>query len=96
MSEINFSGEQDLNYGWGKGALALYLPSFFDYHVNYLASYGYRYFGQDRKQRYHQQANLVRNLDPRVFKVSPLSCIPMSTVSLFFGVCLDITSLCAT
>ena len=62
-----FLREEELSYGFGEGGLALYLPSFFDNHVNYLASYAYHYFGPTRQQRHHEQGNLVRNLDPDVF-----------------------------
>ena len=54
-----------LDYSLGEGSLSLYLPSFFAYHVNYLSSYTYSYFGKNPEKGFFERGNLVRNLDPR-------------------------------
>lgn len=38
-----------VEFGTAEGGLALYLPSFKDYHVNYLSAYGFTMYGPDRK-----------------------------------------------
>lgn len=38
-----------IEYGQAEGGLALYLPSFWDHHVNYLSAYGYTSYGPDRE-----------------------------------------------
>ncbi len=59
-----------LEYGYVEGGLAVYLPSFFVNHVNYLSVYSYSYFSltddDDLNQRHHIHGNLVRNLDENV------------------------------
>ena len=64
----SFPREEAISYGLGEGGLALYLPSFFQNHVNYLSVYSYSYFGSHREQRIHKHRNLVRNADPQVFE----------------------------
>ncbi len=39
----------EIEYGVAEGGLALYLPSFFSHHVNYLNGYGYGSYGPDRQ-----------------------------------------------
>ena len=62
------SYSQPVNYGYGEGGFAFYLPSFFENHVNYLSTYGYAYLGSDLDlaKRYHFHRNLARNLDTKI------------------------------
>ena len=54
-----------IEYGINEGGLALFLPSLFKRHVNYLSAYGYQYFGSDKNYRLQVKKPLARNSDPK-------------------------------
>ena len=49
LKNIDPAYREAIEYGILQGGLALYLPSFFDHHVNYLSASGYASIGPDRE-----------------------------------------------
>jgi len=61
--ELDGAYSHAIEYGKVEGGLSLYLPSFFDHHVNYLNAYGYTVFGPDREIQKVSLNRFVRGLD---------------------------------
>ncbi|MCB1324396.1 MAG: hypothetical protein H7A21_19260 [Spirochaetales bacterium] len=60
---LTINGDHAVEYGVAEGGLALYLPSFWDYHVNYLSAYGYGSYGPDRELQKVRLHRFVRGQD---------------------------------
>ncbi len=57
-----------VDYGVVEWSTSLYLPSFWNNHVNFLGVSSYQYFGKNVKLRHNFHGSLIRNADKSIFK----------------------------
>ncbi|HMW60914.1 MAG TPA: hypothetical protein PKA91_14770, partial [Leptospiraceae bacterium] len=60
--ELDPQTQRPIDYGAAEGGLALYLPSFFDHHVNYLSGYAFTSYGPDREVEKVRLSRLQRGI----------------------------------
>lgn len=58
--QVDRINTEPVSYGVAEGGFALYLPSFWSHHVNYLSGYGYGTYGPDREMQTTRLSRWVR------------------------------------